>query len=399
MKIPRLQVGDVKGVEREIDGPADRCVGDRVPRYDVRLRMDTDVRPRARADDRQELTQVDRVVGAEVRRRVVGDRDRLRPAQRDVRRRERSPIRPERLDGLEERGVVREHVDVVERVELIGDDRHGARDAVCRAREGSVGPIVERSWRRAVDLAGAELEHAQAHRRNDGRGDLRRVSRCARRRVVLFDGDGRGDVRLRVAHDDGVLLGRGILGSVDVRVVEVGAPVLAPDVAPLLGGLSAESDAATRATHHPRGRIARGAGDVPTSIRRALFGTGSVALSIPRVADGALEQGGRADAPSRRAVIRGFPRRAPETILANLQHGRAAASAERTGDRGAAVFRGDPPVAAVEGARADGNGRSRHRNEPSDAPGTCPSHKRPNRALRAPSRRGFHNRNRRSPRT
>ena len=81
-------------------------------------------------------------------------------------------------NGQELRGVVREDVDVVERVELVGDDGKVARDLVGVPRQRRACAGVERPVGGAVDLARAEVEHLEVLRRDD---------RASRRPVVACD--------------------------------------------------------------------------------------------------------------------------------------------------------------------------------------------------------------------
>ena len=156
-----------------------------------------------RADDREEGAEV----GAEVLRRVLARRDRLRPADDDV---GAAAAATERGRGEEQRGVVREHVDVLERVELVGDDRDVGANAIGAARERGVRPGVERARGEPSTSCGPSLKTSRL------RGPMRAVATvrtcCGRSdaRRVLVDGDRRDEVRLGVRHDDGELLRRGV---------------------------------------------------------------------------------------------------------------------------------------------------------------------------------------------
>jgi hypothetical protein len=89
------------------------------PRDGRRRQPHRHMRLRLHADDGQEGAQVDVAVGGG----LVGHRQRLRPAQHVV-------GAVERARRQEQRGVVGEDVDVLERVELVGDDRRRRADVV-----------------------------------------------------------------------------------------------------------------------------------------------------------------------------------------------------------------------------------------------------------------------------
>src|SRR6516164_8321856 len=99
----------------------------------------------ARGDDREKGAEV----YAEIGRRIGGDGDGLRPSGDDVR--EAHPG-VQTGEGEELGGVVREDVDVVQRVELVAHDGKVARDLVGVPRQGGASSRVEGAVGRAVDL-------------------------------------------------------------------------------------------------------------------------------------------------------------------------------------------------------------------------------------------------------
>src|SRR5262249_26036618 len=145
----------------------------------------------------------------------------------------------ERVRRQQQRGVVGEDVDVLERVELVGDDGRGRADVVGARRQPRARAVVEARVGGAVDAAGGEVEDGDVAAADDAGevrlGDLADRERLAGRGVVDLDGD-RGRDLERVGDHDGVLLrrGRALVGG--DRVVEVDGPVLAAFVGAALGG-------------------------------------------------------------------------------------------------------------------------------------------------------------------
>jgi hypothetical protein len=137
-------------------------------------------------------------------------------------------------------------------------------------------------------------------------------------RVVLFDDDVCGEVRLGVAQHDRELLGGGVQSVVDDGIVEIDCPILASDVAALNGCARAEihADAVPAALAFSRTRLDQHAllsFVVAANDVRTVAGEGS------RNTSATLEETRRADFPPFLAPIDDLPGGTAERLDARFQ--------------------------------------------------------------------------------
>src|SRR5690606_9202112 len=120
-------------------------------------------------------------------------------------------------------------------------------DAIpCTRQRGVRASVVGAGWR-AIDFAGAELEHGEAERRHRGPRHQDGIAGLARVRVILLDGDRRRGTRLRARNHDRKLLLCRVESTADNGIVEIDRPILTTHVAALRARLGAEVDAGAAA--------------------------------------------------------------------------------------------------------------------------------------------------------
>ena len=327
-KIAGLEVQHVVGPESRFDRATGTRLRDGPTGHHRRRGSHANVGTRSRADHRQRRPQMDRMGRVEVRVGVVGDGDRLRPTERDVSGYERASVVGIGFARVKQRGVVREHVHVVEWIELIRDDGKVGRDSVGMARERGVGSRVELTRGAPIDLTRSELEDLEVVRRDHGRRDFVRLSGGAWRRVVLENVDRHRDVRFGVRDDDRELLRGCVARRVDHGVVEVDCPILATDVALELHRLTAQVDARSGLTGEGLRGVALRDDVVRRAVVAALDDFLSVARKGGRYARRALKEARSANQLARHAVVDGDPRRARGRALAAFDGASAAPIAD-----------------------------------------------------------------------
>jgi hypothetical protein len=251
-----FQVQDIERGERGFNRAPRGRRSDRSSRDDRCRGANHDARRVSSSDDREESPQIDGIARVEVGVRILARRNGLRPAEYHVGVLHSRFVVAQRVSRPEQRRIVGKYADVVERVELVGNDGHAGADAVCRAAQCRVSPGVEGARRRAIDLPRTQLEYAKVQRCDGGGGHADGRTRGVRRAVVLLDRDRCRYVRLCVAHHDGELLRRGVQRGPDIRIVEVDGPVLTPDVAAGELGRAAQVLAHAAATRESPGGIA-----------------------------------------------------------------------------------------------------------------------------------------------
>ncbi len=219
----------------------------------------------------------------------------------------------ERLPRLEERGVVGEDVDVVERVELVGGHREIRRDLEGLAGERGVAAGVELAGGAAVDLARAEQEDLEVVRGDDGVGDeVGRVG-LAGAGVVLED-RGRaparraGALETTMAYCCAAAFSVALIIALSRSAPQYSQPML------LCSRRRLEAEVDARA---PAARLARWSGSQVCRVSLALPSTRHCCASWPSQrellghAGRALEEAGRADLALRRAVLAVGPHQDP----------------------------------------------------------------------------------------
>jgi len=165
----------------------------------------------------------------------------------------------------------------------------------------------------------AQLEHAQAERRNACARYLGQLRFLAGQRVVLFDHDLGRDVGLGVGDDDCELLRSGVQGVVHARVVEIDRPVLAADVTAVAARLVAQVEAFAGAAALQFFGVAGALQHAFMPGFVANVGVQAVAAAGPRNARAALEGVGVAHLAARAAVVEQLEDGAAQGAHAALQ--------------------------------------------------------------------------------